>query len=379
MGKKAAKKKAKAKAPAARPPGVSPLRVTEILEAGEAAERNRYRVELLRLDEIGENRRIYPSAMFANRHQLYEGAQAYLDHDYGKQGRSVRDLVGYYENVSPDGSADLVVVNHRDVIHPLVVEQQRSGKPLLGLSHHIQALTKSGRGDDGRPVTIVEDIRAVRSTDLVTQPGAGGQIGDILEEVEMDLERLKGEHAELLEEYKAEVAGELTEELRKEVTDELREQLRNEVEQKLYGSKDKRKQAEKTFEQKLDELREAIESRDSQIGELVQQRETAMREKLVAEKVAGSGLPSSAAPRIASRLAETYESDGKLDAAIDAAIKDEKAYAATIRESVRPFARAGSSRDTTVTIMEEAKSALAGMFGREEAEGEEGKKEEANK
>ncbi len=336
-----------------------PLHVTEILESKDTGSAvNRYRVQLLELDKVGKggNRRVYPRGMFSKHFQKYEGAQAFLDHSYDKvKGRSVRDLVGYYENVDANGGADLVVINHRDLIHPLIEEQQRSGKELIGLSHHILGRQRPERRGGGL-VNVVEEIATVKSVDLVTTPAAGGRVSEILEQEEVEvknLEELKEAHPELLEEF------------REEIVEELREELRNEVESKVYGSKASQEKAKKELEKRFTDLQEAIQSRDAEIAQLVKDRENARREQLITEAVAKSGLPASASTRVAIMLEEEYESEEKLVEAVDAAIKSEKQYLASIRESGRS-SRSGGSRDSTTIMLEEARSALRGLLGNEE-------------
>jgi hypothetical protein len=341
---------------------VIPLKITEIMESEGDGSINRYRVQLLEPDTVGKgaNKRVYPSSMFARNYHLYEGAKAYLDHSYDRQkNRSVKDVVGYYENVAPDGSADLVVVNHRDLIHPLILEQQRSGKELVGLSHHILARSRpEKRGKE--TVNVVEEIADVRSVDLVTSPAVGGRVKEILEDEEVEMktvEELKESYPELLAEY------------RQEVVEELREKIREETEGKVYGTKANQEKKRKELEKRFSELEEAIKDKEARIEELERDREAMRREQLVAEAVKKSGLPPAAGARIIGALEEAYESEEELVAAIDEAIKSEKSYIATIRDSGRT-SRPGSSRDAATMVLEEARQVLGEMLGNTEQKDE---------
>lgn len=132
------------------------------------------------------NGRYYAKEVLGRAAGLFEGGQAYADHPsrterQDRPERSVRDLVGYYENVrqESDGSltADLHVV--QDWMKPIVRAAVNENGNLAGLS--INALGETRPGEvAGKRGMIVEDIIKHNSTDVVTTPAAGGKFEKLI-------------------------------------------------------------------------------------------------------------------------------------------------------------------------------------------------------
>ena len=333
---------------------VASLREAKALEVGE---KPRYHVQVLEVDKLGANRRIYPRRVMEEAYPLYEGAKVYLDHptkteDTQRPERSVRDLVGYLENVGPDMSADLVVVNHKEEVCPLIDEAISTGRDLVGLSHNILGLTRIERQKDG-PVQVVEAVGKVRSVDIVTEQAAGGRFREMLEGKEGNimvetLEELKEAYPELLERYK----------------EELRENIREEVESRVYGDKEKMKEAKKRMEEKLNELKEAISARDAQIEKLAGQLARMERERVLEGKLAESNLPEVAKERLRSIVEGQYEDMEKFAEAVEAAIKSEKEYLSKVTEAGK-VTGLGSPRqeDQAAGLIQEAEKLLSEWMG----------------
>lgn len=119
---------------------------------------------------------------------LWEGVKAYADHPgqaelKNRPERSVRDIVGLYENVRHTGGvtrADFRVLGAaREWLWPLIEESVRTQRDIVGLS--INALGRTVKGEaEGHKGLIVEAITHANSVDVVTEPGAGGGIEHLL-------------------------------------------------------------------------------------------------------------------------------------------------------------------------------------------------------
>jgi hypothetical protein len=138
--------------------------------------------------------------------KLIKGAKAYIDHATKseikeRQGvRSIRDLLGYYENGRVDENnvvrADLeYLANHKEWFEPIV--EQMSDK--VGKSIHAYGPTYL---DKESSMEIVEDISILNSADLVTETGSTLNLFESKEEVqEEDLENTNLTLNELVEKY----------------------------------------------------------------------------------------------------------------------------------------------------------------------------------
>jgi len=138
----------------------------------------------------GTGRRYTEQAM-ASTAKLISGAKAYVDHptqqEFKERGgvRSVRDLLGYYENGRVEGGvvrADLrYLKNHATWFEPLV--EQMADK--VGKSIHAYGPTYL---DEETKVEVVEDIEVLASADLVTEPGSTLNLFEAAEETVVEEE-----------------------------------------------------------------------------------------------------------------------------------------------------------------------------------------------
>lgn len=158
----------------------------------------RVRVRILRQGPARSGR-FYPARALDDLHRRMREApvRCYADHptrldDVVRPVRSVRDLVGYFTEPARDGDGLYAVLNllpSAAWAHELIREALRARSrglpgPLVGLS--IDAVARLRPVTlDGRPAHYVEEITALKSVDLVTEPSAGGEIvQEILESVE---------------------------------------------------------------------------------------------------------------------------------------------------------------------------------------------------
>jgi len=139
------------------------------------------RVRLIR-SGWSKNGRYYPDETLKAAAPMWEGVKAYADHPSRSEAkdrpeRSVRDIVGVYENVAHENNitdANFRALGEaRQWLWPLIVESVNSGRDLIGLS--INALGQTSKGEiDGKKGLVVEAITHANSVDVVTEPAAGG-------------------------------------------------------------------------------------------------------------------------------------------------------------------------------------------------------------
>lgn len=161
-----------------------------------------WRVLLIKAGLSGNGRR-YPPEVLQQAAPLFEGVKAYADHPSSDEKRhrperSIRDVVGWYDNVSWSDehnglTADFHLVESADWLRQSLKSSWDKGKPdLLGFSINASGVVK--RQPDG--TALLEGFESVVSTDVVTTPGAGGRLLGVLEserssERVMDPEEIK--------------------------------------------------------------------------------------------------------------------------------------------------------------------------------------------
>lgn len=129
-----------------------------------------------------KNGRYYPDETLKTAAPMWEGVKAYADHPGRNEAkdrpeRSVRDIVGVYENVAHDANTTRanfrVIGAARDWLWPLIEESVATKRDLIGLS--INALGQTSKRDvEGKKAIVVEAITHANSVDVVTEPAAGG-------------------------------------------------------------------------------------------------------------------------------------------------------------------------------------------------------------
>lgn len=159
---------------------LSDLREATLSEDGSIA-----RVTLIR-PGWSANGRYYAPEVLSRARGLFEGGQAYADHPSRAERkerpeRSVRDLVGYYEDVRQETDGRLTANFHvvQEWMRPIVHAAVKENANLAGLS--INALGETRQGEvGGKRGIIVETIAKHNSTDVVTTPAAGGKFESLL-------------------------------------------------------------------------------------------------------------------------------------------------------------------------------------------------------
>lgn len=142
----------------------------------------RYRVRLIEGPRWGSSG-YYTTEALDSAPSLFEGRKAYLDHPTATETtdrpeRSLRDLVGHYENVArePDG------VWGELVPRPHMAELVASLASNNDLDVSIRAMAEAAPGEvDGRSGLIIRRLTDARSVDLVTEAGAGGRVYELIE------------------------------------------------------------------------------------------------------------------------------------------------------------------------------------------------------
>ena len=171
------------------------------------------------LGPVSTNGRKYPVETQKKALPLFEGIAAYVNHprlNEMNEPRDMRDLIGEHKNVRVVGDktvSDLHLIDNavvRDVILP--VAEQKSHIP----GNSIVARGKMSKADDGG--YIVDQILAVRSVDIVTEPattkGLFTESKQFSAEADMELksltlEQLKKERPDLFEAVSAALTVEL--------------------------------------------------------------------------------------------------------------------------------------------------------------------------
>ena len=243
---------------------------TEVLAESmqvEAVEDDGIRVTVIR-PGWSLNDRYYPKEVLAASADKLEHARAFANHAglLDNPERSVRDQIGYYDDVSvaDDGriQARLNLVGDaaaKDHIKAWAKESITAGKPLMGIS--IAAIGKSKRAQrEGRRGQVVTEITDYFSADVVTRPAAGGEFVALAAAETITAALLD---AMSYDEWKAanvEYAERLKEEaMPNEVTPDTTE-VTTEVEETPEGT---------TLDARMEKLEQLVEAADGRIATLL--------------------------------------------------------------------------------------------------------------
>jgi len=225
--------------------------------------------------------RYYPPETLRQAAKIFEGTRAYADHPRRSDEkelpeRSIRDLVGYYANVSAldDGRlvGDYKVVGEaRQWLWPLITEAVQHKPDLVELSINALGRTRLGEAE-GRAAIIVESIVDANSVDVVTTGAAGGSFAGAL--LHSDGGDWTGKLLAALsfDEWRA-ARPEFIEQLKGEWKTVRESEAAQSLKQELMEAK-----------QKIEQLSAASRADDSELANL-------RREKLADGLLAESGLP----------------------------------------------------------------------------------------
>jgi hypothetical protein len=297
----------------------------------------------------------YSEPVLAAAAPLYEGAKAYADHPTetemkDRPERSIRDLVGWYENVRVE-SGKLRAEFHllesaRPWLAPILIE-----KPdLVGLSHNAMGKTKLSEAE-GRTGRVVEAIAKVNSVDVVTTPAAGGSVDKLIASARPDTINPT-----------APEEGTETMEL-KDLTLEALRQQRPDLVQRLEEAA---RQAAKTeADTAAQSLRESVQRSDARAANAEAAVAKITAKATLVERLSESNLPAPAKMRVKALLeaAQTPMKDGALDdeawsTRIKEAVQAEQDYLTKLGEGA---VKGAGATDTTSTLAEAVKNADAAL------------------
>lgn len=346
--------------------------LTPIIETQSDTEGNAFRVAVIKpgwnrtlSGELGD--KYYTCKSCASLVGLLEGAKAYADHptrseENQRPERSIRDLVGWYSEPrqEPDGrvTANLNLLESaawlKDILKAVAIG--KAPKNFAGLSINGFGTTKIGTVD-GRRGKVVESINLLRSADIVTEAGAGGEVEQIL---------ASARNPEQLIEK-----GEDTMEWDKVTLDDLKKNRPDLVE----SIGDTRLTEAKTdLQTELDTLKESVQA--------VQEKNQKLEEDLAAERIKitvktkindllrESKLPDISQKRLASVLEiHDFSKDGAIDEAalkeaVDSIINEEREYLSKLTESGKVTGMgSGGEESNPADLLKEAQAKFDKMFG----------------
>jgi hypothetical protein len=295
----------------------------------------------------------YSEAVLAAAAPLYEGVKAYADHPTetemkDRPERSIRDIVGWYENVRVENGALRGELHLLESAQPWLSPLLKEKPDLVGLSHNAMGKTKLAEAE-GRTGRVVEAIAKVNSVDVVTTPAAGGSIDKLIAST-------RQQNPEAPEE------GNDTMEL-KDLTLEALRQQRSDLVTKIEEAA---RQAAKTeADQSITTLRESVNTVTRENQTLRESVAGLKAETIITKKVSGSNLPDAAKARV-QKLVEASAlpmKDGALDVAsletrITEAIKAEQDYLTAIGSGA---VKGSGATDGTTSIAEAVKSVDAAL------------------
>ena len=147
----------------------------------------RWRIRVIQAG-LSNNVNFYPDAALKAAVPLFEGVRVFVKSDQEHlrgEGKDFRNLIGRLVNVAFVASteqdrgelhADLELLEPEGPIGAkLEAARERGMTDLFGFS--IDAMAKAEKGRLGnQPVRIAKEFTAVKSVDLIVEPGAGGQV-----------------------------------------------------------------------------------------------------------------------------------------------------------------------------------------------------------
>jgi len=168
---------------------------------------NRWRVALIQAGE-SQNRTIYPMSVLRRAIPLFEGAVCFADNHGGPNGKAIRDIVGWFSNVTAEESpmfqgitADFDILDSQGWFKDMIAEAWSRGKRnLVGFSILGDGAKRFIKMPDGHIAREVTSIDSLVSVDAVSRPAAGGKfLYPISEDIDtMDIQNLTREELQAL-------------------------------------------------------------------------------------------------------------------------------------------------------------------------------------
>ena len=330
--------------------------LTPLLEAT-AVDKDKgiYEVTLLAEGLTIDKRRYYPRKTLEAAVPLFEGIRAFADHPTESEmkerpERSIRDLIGAYHepqlvssNTGTRIRAKLHTIESAGWVRP-ILDMACENPKLAGASIHADG-TVTPKGHDG--ADLVESIDVVVSTDIVTEPNAGGKVERMIasnrkggeEEMEFDeltIEQLREKRPDLLEE--------VTEDIKKKLKEEQEKADKENKDDEKKDDKDEGDKEKEEAKEQVESLRKKLESeiigrkiRESEILETI--KDDKDREKVREDLVASL--------------------EGKDEEGMDKVLESRKAFMKTVGAEVKgnPPKDDGKKEHKIGSILGEAKAA----------------------
>ena len=291
---------------------MKPTILIEQLDLSEAvlftAEKRIENVVLIRAG-MSANRRFYSESVLETAAPVFNGIRAYANHPRGtdkKEGRSVRDLSGWYENVRYENGAlkatrgffDTEAGRDTWAIAEAIISG-RAPKGIAGLSINAAGTGQMDKFDDGEALRV-EAITMAFSVDDVDSPAAGGRYseadnGDELATAlvaAMTYEEYKQAHPAHLERLKLEWKAVRLEEATKTALAE--------ADDKVKQAQAESSQAKQALEDAQTALTTLTTERDTALSEAAQAR----RELAIERLFRAASLPNKVEEDLRGRLLE---------------------------------------------------------------------------
>ncbi len=150
---------------------------------------------------MSANRRFYTESCLRDAVSLFENSKAYADHPTADQlrqrsgNRSVTEIVGWYSDVHYQESTKSLVAKFHVLesaawLRSVLLEMASSGVPnLIGLSINATG-TQVRKSDSVGSYMEVTSLTSVQSTDVVTEPAAGGAVVRLVASIQSQEENL---------------------------------------------------------------------------------------------------------------------------------------------------------------------------------------------
>lgn len=299
-----------------------------------------------------KNGRRYRTAGLAKAVPLYDGVRVYLNHPTADDlkarhgGRDVRELAGWvthprFSEGKVKGTLNILP------LHAWVLEVAARKPDLLGMSHVARgAITKEGEE------TIVEEILAVRSVDIVSDPATTSSLFEHREDVDGD------EGSPGHDEGGSDMTTKELRESHPDLVAEIREELLREI--KASGEMDGLK-AQVT---KLEESVKALTKERDEAREKIAAAETA---KVVEEKLASEDLKD-LPDKIKARVRKAFEGKSVKAEDIERQINELREIAEEFGEGRTKITKppiVSSDRKGTKKTEDVRESIIFGMMGAE--------------
>jgi hypothetical protein len=286
-----------------------------LIEAVEGSGGQEWQVQLI-TEGCSANRNYYPAEVLQKAVPLFDGVKCYADHSDGTTTRSVRDIVGWFEQPQYNErgiQARLCVLESESWFKDKLLEAWKRGRPdLIQFSLHGEGKYRYSR-EDGKLVAFVESIEKVHSVDAVTEAAAGGKVLRLIHSKE--------------ESNRMEELEKMTMEELKEARPDLYEALAKEVKESVLKEIESEKAKAEPDQSKVDEL----EARYQRLEEQYKRTEAAV---VLREALAAAELPEP----LKERVRESF--DGRTDFTredVEAAIEKERDIYAKLVPAPKPI------------------------------------------